>query len=166
MVFMFRLVKSRNDRIDRQAATPTFFRHASQLPQRILQPHQQALERFGETQGTRLPVRTLIILFPNRKISAVKLTDLVPAQHLATPTLLILCSTDDRFRLQNPRTLLNLTVPTAALEGLSAQYEMEQQRQAAQSESLRQQVARFAEQMTRLAEDYRTLAATLCERRI
>ena len=63
---------------------------------------------------------------------------------------------------------------TAALETLSAQYEMEQQRhaeqvealqqrverQAAQSETLRQQVERLSGQMTRLAEDYRTLAAT------
>ena len=64
---------------------------------------------------------------------------------------------------------------TAALERLSAQYEMEQQRhseqvealqqrveqQAAQSEALRRQVERLSGQMTPLARDYRTLAATL-----
>ena len=63
----------------------------------------------------------------------------------------------------------------AALERLSTQYEMEQRRhseqvealqrrveqQAAQSETLRQQVERLSEQMTRLARDYGTLAATL-----
>ncbi len=64
---------------------------------------------------------------------------------------------------------------TKALERLSAQYEMEQQRhseqvealeqrveqQAAQSETLRQQVAQLTGQVTHLARDYRTLAATL-----
>ncbi len=69
---------------------------------------------------------------------------------------------------------------TAALERLSVQYEMEQRRhseqvgalqqrveqQAAQSETLRQQVERLCGQMTLLARDYRTLAATLRGRRI
>ena len=32
----------------------------------------QALERFGETKGDRLPVRTVIILFTNRKMGAVR----------------------------------------------------------------------------------------------
>ena len=64
---------------------------------------------------------------------------------------------------------------TAALERLSAQYEMERrrhsvqvealqqrvERQAARSETLRRQVERLTGQMTRLARDYRTLAATL-----
>ena len=64
---------------------------------------------------------------------------------------------------------------TKALERLSAQYEMEQQRhsgqvealqqrverQTAQSETLREQVERLSGQMTRLAADYRTIAATL-----
>ena len=64
---------------------------------------------------------------------------------------------------------------TKALERLSAQYEMEQQRhsaqvgalqqrveqQAAQSDTLRKQVAQLTGQVTRLARDYRTLAATL-----
>ncbi len=71
---------------------------------------------------------------------------------------------------------------TKALERLSAQYEMEQQRhsgqvealqqqvgalrqqveqQTAQSDTLRQQVERLTGQMTHLARDYRTLAATL-----
>ena len=64
---------------------------------------------------------------------------------------------------------------TAALERWSAQYEMEQrrhaeqvealqqpvERQATQSETLRQQVERLSGQMTRLAADYRMLAATL-----
>ena len=67
---------------------------------------------------------------------------------------------------------------TAALERLSAQYEMEQRRhseqvealqqrveqQAAQSETLRQQVERLSGQMTPLARDYRTLAETLRRR--
>ena len=60
---------------------------------------------------------------------------------------------------------------TAALERLSAQYEMERrrhseqvealgrqvERQAEQSEALQRQVERLEEQMTRLAEYYRTL---------
>ena len=64
---------------------------------------------------------------------------------------------------------------TAALERLSAQYEMEQRRhseqvealqqrveqQAARSETLRRQVERLSGRMTRLTADYRTLAATL-----
>ena len=49
---------------------------------------------------------------------------------------------------------------TAALERLSAQYEMEQQRHCEQVEALRQQVERLSGQMTRLARDYRTLAET------
>ena len=62
-----------------------------------------------------------------------------------------------------------------ALERLSAQYETEQQQhseqvkalqqrveqQAAESKTLRQLVEHFAGQVTRLAADYRTLAATL-----
>ena len=62
---------------------------------------------------------------------------------------------------------------TAALERLSALYEMEQRRQseqvgalrqqveqqAAESEPLQRQVERLDEQVTRLAECYRTLAA-------
>ena len=62
---------------------------------------------------------------------------------------------------------------TAALERLSAQYEMEQRRQseqvealrrrveqqAAQSETLQRQFERLDEQMTHLAEYYGTLAA-------
>ena len=64
---------------------------------------------------------------------------------------------------------------TKALETLSAQYGMEQrrhsgqvealrqrvERQAAQSEALQEQAERLTGQMTRLAADYRTLAATL-----
>ncbi len=63
---------------------------------------------------------------------------------------------------------------TKALERLSAQYETEQrrhseqvaalrrrvERQTAQSETLQRQVERLDEQVTRLAECYRTLAAT------
>ena len=63
---------------------------------------------------------------------------------------------------------------TAALERLSAQYEMEQRRQSeqvealrqrieqqtAQSETLQRQVERLVGQMTRLSEYYRTLAET------
>ena len=55
---------------------------------------------------------------------------------------------------------------TAALERLSAQYEMEQRRHSEQVEALRQRVERLAGQMTRLGEDYRTLAATLRGRQI
>ena len=64
---------------------------------------------------------------------------------------------------------------TAALERLSAQYEREQRRQSEQVEALRQQVERQTGenealqrrierrdgQVTRLAESYGTLAATL-----
>ncbi len=67
---------------------------------------------------------------------------------------------------------------TAALERLSAQYEMEQrrhceqvealqqrvERQAAQSETLRRQVERLDGQVTPLARGYRTLAETLRRR--
>ena len=67
---------------------------------------------------------------------------------------------------------------TAALERLSAQYETEQRRhsgqvealqqrveqQGAQSDILRQQVAQLTGQVTHLARDYKTLAATLCGR--
>ncbi len=63
----------------------------------------------------------------------------------------------------------------AALERLSAQYEMEQrrhseqvealqqqvERQFAQSETLRRRVEKLSGQVTRLTEYYRTLAATL-----
>ena len=64
---------------------------------------------------------------------------------------------------------------TRAYRELSAQYETEQQQhseqvkalqqrveqQAAESKTLRQLVEHFAGQVTRLAADYRTLAATL-----
>ena len=57
---------------------------------------------------------------------------------------------------------------TAALERLSAQYALEQQRQTERVEALeqrievcRQQVEHFAGQVTRLTADYRALAATL-----
>ena len=50
---------------------------------------------------------------------------------------------------------------TAALEKLSAQYKMEQQRHSEQVEALRQQVERLSGQVTCLDADYRTLAATL-----
>ena len=50
---------------------------------------------------------------------------------------------------------------TNALEGLSAQYEMEQRRHSEQVEALQRQVERFSGQVTRLAADYETLAATL-----
>ena len=57
---------------------------------------------------------------------------------------------------------------TAALERLSAQYEMERRRHSEQVGALQQQVealgrqvAQFGGQMTRLARDYRTLAETL-----
>ena len=49
---------------------------------------------------------------------------------------------------------------TAALERLSAQYEMEQRRHSEQVEALRRQVERLDGRMTPLAEYYRTLAAT------
>ena len=50
---------------------------------------------------------------------------------------------------------------TAALETLSAQYEMEQQRHSAQVKVLQQQVERLSGQVTHLARDYRTLAERL-----
>ena len=50
---------------------------------------------------------------------------------------------------------------TAALERLSAQFEMEQRRHGEQVEALQQRVERLTGQVTRLAQDYRTLAATL-----
>ena len=53
---------------------------------------------------------------------------------------------------------------TAALERLSAQCETEQRRHSEQVEALRQQVAQLSGQMTRLARDYKTLAATLAGR--
>ena len=67
---------------------------------------------------------------------------------------------------------------TTALRKLSAQFETEQRRhteqvealqqcveqQAAQSETLRRRIERLSGQVTRLAADYKTLAATLRER--
>ena len=50
---------------------------------------------------------------------------------------------------------------TRALRELSAQYERERTQHAAQIATLRRQVEHFAGQVTRLIEDYRTLAATL-----
>ena len=50
---------------------------------------------------------------------------------------------------------------TAALKRLSAQYETEQQRQSGQVEALQRRVERLDGQVTRLAECYGTLAATL-----
>ncbi len=50
---------------------------------------------------------------------------------------------------------------TKASRALSAQYEQEQQQHAAQVETLRRQVAQLSGQVTRLAQDYRTLAETL-----
>ena len=50
---------------------------------------------------------------------------------------------------------------TNALERLSAQYEMEQRRHSEQIDALRQQVERLSGQVTRLAQDYGTLATTL-----
>ena len=64
-------------------------------------------------------------------------------------------TTGDRWR---PKGELHAHDLTAALERLSAQYEMEQQRHCEQVEALRQQVERLSGQMTRLARDYRTLA--------
>ena len=66
----------------------------------------------------------------------------------------------------------------AALERLCAQYELEQRRHGEQIEALRQRIERqdpeseisrqqferLDGQMTRLAQDYRTLAGTLCGR--
>ena len=48
-----------------------------------------------------------------------------------------------------------------ALRKLSPQYERERTQHAAQIATLRQQVERFAGQVTRLTVDYRALAATL-----
>ena len=50
---------------------------------------------------------------------------------------------------------------TAALEGLSAQYETEQRRHSEQVEALQRQVEQLSGQVTRLGRDYGTLAATL-----
>ena len=50
---------------------------------------------------------------------------------------------------------------TAALERLSAQYEMEQRRHSEQVEALERHVAQLSGQVTSLAQDYRTLAETL-----
>ena len=50
---------------------------------------------------------------------------------------------------------------TAALKRLSEQYEMEQRRRSEQVEALHRQVERLSGQVTRLAQDYRTLAARL-----
>ena len=50
---------------------------------------------------------------------------------------------------------------TAALERLSVQYEMEQRRHSEQVEALQRQLERLSGQVTRLAQDYRTLAARL-----
>ena len=50
---------------------------------------------------------------------------------------------------------------TAALERLSAQYEMEQQRHCEQVEALERHVAQLSGQVTHLARDYRTLAERL-----
>ena len=52
---------------------------------------------------------------------------------------------------------------TAALRTLSAQYETEQQRHTAQSETLRRRIEQLSGQVTGLDADYRTLAATLRE---
>ena len=48
---------------------------------------------------------------------------------------------------------------TAALEKLSAQYEMEQRRQSEQVEGLQRQVGRLSEQVTHLTECYGTFGA-------
>ncbi|WP_420464409.1 hypothetical protein [Candidatus Palauibacter sp.] len=53
---------------------------------------------------------------------------------------------------------------TAALERLSAQYEMEQRRQSEQVEALERHIAQLHGQVTRLARDYGALAATLAGR--
>ena len=50
---------------------------------------------------------------------------------------------------------------TKALRMLSAQYEQAQQQHTAQVEILRRQVAQLDGQVTRLAQEYRTLAETL-----
>ncbi len=53
---------------------------------------------------------------------------------------------------------------TAALKRLSAQYETEQRRQSEQVEALQRQVERLSGQVTRVTQDYGTLAATLRSR--
>ena len=50
---------------------------------------------------------------------------------------------------------------TAALRALSAQYEREQKQQAERIEGLQQQVGRLEAAVTRLTEQYETLARTL-----
>ena len=50
---------------------------------------------------------------------------------------------------------------TAALRKLSAQYETEQRRHNEQVEALQQRIELLAGQVTRLAVDYKALAATL-----
>ena len=50
---------------------------------------------------------------------------------------------------------------TAALRALSAQYEREQKQQAERIEGLQQQVRRLEDAVTRLTEQYETLARTL-----
>ena len=50
---------------------------------------------------------------------------------------------------------------TRALKRLSAQYERERRRQSEQVEALQKQIERLDGQVTRLAECYGTLAATL-----
>ena len=47
-----------------------------------------------------------------------RLTDLVPNQRLGKSLSVDSRSTDDRFRLQNPRIPLNLTVPLLGLHSL------------------------------------------------
>ena len=53
---------------------------------------------------------------------------------------------------------------TTTLRALSAQYAREQTQQAAQVDTLGKQVAQLTGQVTYLAQDYRTLAETLCAR--
>ena len=53
---------------------------------------------------------------------------------------------------------------TAALEGLSAQYEMERRRQSEQVEALQRQVEQFSKQVTRLTGDYGTHGVKLPRR--
>ena len=50
---------------------------------------------------------------------------------------------------------------TGALRALSAQYEREQKQQAERIEGLQQQVGRLEAAVTRLTEQYETLARTL-----
>ena len=52
---------------------------------------------------------------------------------------------------------------TAAFARLSAQFEREQRRHGEQVEALRRRVELLSGQVTNLAQDYRTLAATLRE---